>query len=300
MADVATDINLARRLGERKVGRPHPDRGVGTEHLAGEKQDGLLKVGEGDILVDVQTFDLMEYAVRAGRDGLIAEHPARADDPDGELHRLHGADLDRRRVGPKKQRIGMPCRNEEGVLHVPGRMVRREIQGFEHMVIILNLRTFRHIVTEFPEYVHNLLADNRDGMPRTKGERCTGHAQVLLRTFGHRGSLGHVLQLINLGSGSLLELVELLSELSFEFRTARAELLEQLSDLTLLSKKPDSGFLNFFRIGGFQRGHLGEQLFNRFFHYIPEILLFFRISFVTGFFLAGGTTLEILGPLFIV
>ena len=93
MADVATDIDLAGRLGEREVGRSHTDSGVGAEHLPGEKQDGLLEVSEGDVLVDIQSLDLVENAVGTGRNSLVTEHSTWADNPDREFHGLHRAYL---------------------------------------------------------------------------------------------------------------------------------------------------------------------------------------------------------------
>ena len=92
MADIAAHVNLGRRLGEGEVGRTHADLGVRAEHLASEEQDGLLQVGEGDVLVDVEALHLMEYAVRTGADGLVAEYSSGADDSDrqlGMLHRTH-------------------------------------------------------------------------------------------------------------------------------------------------------------------------------------------------------------------
>ncbi len=107
----------------------------------------------------------MEDAVRAGGDSLVPEHSSRTDHTDRKLHRLHGADLNGRGVGSQKQRIRMAGGHEEGVLHISGRMVLREIQRLEDMVVILDLRTLGNIVAEFSEYVHNLLADNRHRMP---------------------------------------------------------------------------------------------------------------------------------------
>ena len=66
VTDVAADINFRRRLGEGEIGWTHADPGVRAEHLAGEKQDGLLQVGEGHAFVYVETLHLMEDAVCTG------------------------------------------------------------------------------------------------------------------------------------------------------------------------------------------------------------------------------------------
>lgn len=85
VADVATYVHLGRRLCEGEVGRPHTDLGLGPEHLAGKEKDYLFEVGKTYIFIDVQSFNLMEDAVGAGADGLVAEHSSGADDPDGDV-----------------------------------------------------------------------------------------------------------------------------------------------------------------------------------------------------------------------
>ena len=92
-ADVAADVHFGAGLGEGEVGWTHADLGIGTEHLAYEDQDALLEIGKRHVLVHVQTLDLMEDAVGAGRDGFIAEYPAGADDSDRGLVVLHSPHL---------------------------------------------------------------------------------------------------------------------------------------------------------------------------------------------------------------
>ena len=59
-ADVATDVHLCTGLSEGEVAGTETNLGVGAEHFAGEGEQHLLEVGEADILVDIQAFDLME------------------------------------------------------------------------------------------------------------------------------------------------------------------------------------------------------------------------------------------------
>ena len=61
----------------------------------------------------------------------------------------------------------MACGHEESVLHVPGLVVLREVESLEDVVVILDLGTLGNIIPEFSEYVDNLLAHNRNRMPRT-------------------------------------------------------------------------------------------------------------------------------------
>ena len=72
-ADVAADVHLCAGLGEGEVGGTHADLGVRAEHLAHEDQNRLLEVGEGYVFVNVQALYLVEDAVGAGRDGLVAD-----------------------------------------------------------------------------------------------------------------------------------------------------------------------------------------------------------------------------------
>ena len=105
-------------------------------------------------------------------------------------------------------------------------------------------------------------------MPRTQGERSSGHGKILFRPVGNSRGGRRLLQFLDFGRGGLLQFVEFPSEFSLEIRTASPELFEQLGDLTFLSQEPYPGFLHVLRVSGLQLSHLREQLFNRFFHYV--------------------------------
>ena len=190
MADVAADVHLGGRLGEGEVGGTHADFRLRAEHLAGEQQDGLLEVCEGNVLVHIKTLYLMEDAVGAGRYGLVAEHTAGTDDADGKALLLHGANLHRRGVGAQQQRVHMAGAHEEGVLHLAGRVIGREVEGLEHVVIVLDLRAFGHVVAEFTEDVHDLLTHDGNGVTAAQRVSVSGHGEVLLGGIGHSGLLG--------------------------------------------------------------------------------------------------------------
>ena len=82
----------------------------------------------------------------SGRYGLVAEHAARGDDADRRLVGLHNANLNARGMSAQQHIRGLVdiglLADEEGVLHVAGGMVEWEVQGREHVVVILDLRTF--------------------------------------------------------------------------------------------------------------------------------------------------------------
>ena len=98
--DEAGDVHLCRGFREGEVGGTQADLGVSTEHLTGKRQQHLLEVCKGDVLVDIESLYLMEEAMGAGCDGLIAIDAAWADDADGtcelavlSVHLFHDASL---------------------------------------------------------------------------------------------------------------------------------------------------------------------------------------------------------------
>ncbi len=266
MADVAAHIDLRGGFGEREVGRAHADLGVRAEHLAGEQEDGLLEVREGDVLVDIEALHLVEDAVRAGADGFVAEHAARADHADREGLGFHRTHLHGGGVGAEQERIQVAGGHEEGVLHLAGRVVRREVQGLEHVPVVLDLGAFRDVIAEFAEDVHDLLPDDGDGVAGTQFERVAGHRQVLLRREIHGGGRGLLLQLVDLRGDALLELVELLPILPLHLRGDAPELLHQRGDGALLAEEPYAGLFHFFLRGGLEFGQFLLYLFDGFFH----------------------------------
>lgn len=58
------DIHLGTWFGEREVRGTEAHLGIGAEHLCNEIIERLLEVGERNLLIYVQSFELMEEAVR--------------------------------------------------------------------------------------------------------------------------------------------------------------------------------------------------------------------------------------------
>ena len=156
-AEVAGDVYFGRRFGEREIGGAHTDPALLAEHLFGKVEDTLLHVCERDIFVDVESFDLMENAVRAVRDSLVAEHAARANYANGRFLVLHRADLNRTGVRAQ-QDIGVLF-DEEGILHVAGRMFGWKVQRRENMPVVLDFRAFGHRVTQARKNADDLVFD---------------------------------------------------------------------------------------------------------------------------------------------
>ena len=109
-------------------------------------------------------FDLVEHRRVRGIGRVIAMHFSRTHHAHRRLHLLHGANLHRRRVRAQQQTITLRLRfligDEQCVLRIARRMVRGEIQGFEVVVVGLNLRAFFDGVSEIAEdsddFVHRL------------------------------------------------------------------------------------------------------------------------------------------------
>ena len=84
-ADMARDVHLGTWLGKGEIAWTKAYLRVGTKHLAGKRQQHLLQVGEGHILVYVKSLHLVEEAVGASGYSLVAVNPSRTDDADGGL-----------------------------------------------------------------------------------------------------------------------------------------------------------------------------------------------------------------------
>ena len=257
--DVARDVHLGRGLGEGEIGRTETHLGAFAEELLHEVVQGLLQVGKGDVLVDVKALNLVENAVGAGRDGFVAEHAARGDDADRRLMGLHHANLHTRGVGAQQHirslvDIGFLA-DEEGVLHVAGGMVEREVQGREHVVVVLNLRTFGDGEAEMREDLVDVATHDR--------QRVTG-------TFHVGGGHAHVeagivamlafklLQLLfHLLLNRVLQFVELHAHLLAELGGHVLEVGKQGRDDAFLAQISDAEFLQSLFALGLETTHLG-------------------------------------------
>ena len=89
------NVHFGRRFGKWEIRGAQTYLGVLAEHFLGEEQQHLLQVGEGDVLVNIESFNLMEETVGAGGDGLVSVNPSWADNADRRLLMFHYACLDR-------------------------------------------------------------------------------------------------------------------------------------------------------------------------------------------------------------
>ena len=77
---------------------------------------------------------------------------ARGDDAHRGLALLHGTDLHRGGVGPEQHLVA----EIKGVLHVPGRVVRRQVEGLEVIPVQFHLGAFHRLKAQVEEDVADL------------------------------------------------------------------------------------------------------------------------------------------------
>ena len=89
------------------------------------------------------------------------------------------ADLHRRGVGAQQALTPIgPGRQIEGVLHVPGRMVGRDVEGGEVVVIAFHLRPLGHAVAQAREDVEDLLHRGLQGMAVARRHVAAGGGHI--------------------------------------------------------------------------------------------------------------------------
>ena len=80
-------------------------------------------------------------------------------------------------MGAKQYRVDSGG-DEEGVLHVPGRMVRREVEGLEDVMVVLYLGAFRQGIALLPEDGYDLFAGDGYRVAGAQFEMVSRHGHV--------------------------------------------------------------------------------------------------------------------------
>ncbi|MNV03692.1 hypothetical protein D3C71_939720 [compost metagenome] len=91
---------------------------------------------------------------------VVTIHTARRDNADRRLLFFHGADLHARGLGTQQARRVKP----ESVVVSACRMMARNVQGIEVMVVIFDFRASRHGKAELTEETFNAVDGARDRM----------------------------------------------------------------------------------------------------------------------------------------
>ncbi len=126
---------------------------------------GALEVGHRQALVDRQALDLVEDGGVRGVQLVGAERLAGHHDVHRQVALQQGARLHRRGVGAQHQ--ARPGRvDEEGVLHLPRRVVGQEVQGVEVEPLGLDLGTVGDLPAHPDEDVADPLDQRGERVPR--------------------------------------------------------------------------------------------------------------------------------------
>jgi hypothetical protein len=142
---------------EREVRRSQPDPEVAHEEALHEVQQRALEIGERDVRVDGEPFDLREH--RAVRRVVVAtiDMPGR-DDADRRRLRQHRAHLHRARVRAQHDLV----RHVERVLHVARRVILRDRERLERVPVGLDLRALGDREADLGEDLLRLEPDLRE------------------------------------------------------------------------------------------------------------------------------------------
>ena len=187
--------------------------------------------------VHVEALNLVEEAVGAGADGLVAVHAAGAYHADGWLRRFHHAAL--HRAGVRAQHDVGVLLDEEGVLHVAGRMVGCEVHRAEHVPVVLNLRTVGQREAQAGEDVDDFLLDDGQRVARAQADGVGRTRQV---QFVARLVVGGELfaQGVDLFLGGGLQLVQLHADFALGFGRHGAEVRHEVVYQTFLAQVFDA------------------------------------------------------------
>src|SRR5450830_1678494 len=183
----ALHINFGGWLGEREERRTETHRQLLLEEHTQEFFDGAFEVGEIDVAINQQAFDLMEHR-RVGDIRVATVHTAWADDADRRLVRFHGADLYRRGMGAQ-QHVRVEI---EGVVHRPGRVMAWDVERLEVVIVVFDLRAFGDAVADMGEELLDTLQSPGDRMQTARGLATTRQGYV----NGLGGELGRKIGLL--------------------------------------------------------------------------------------------------------
>ncbi len=118
-----------------------------------------LQVGEADVLAHHHAFDLVEHG-RVRHVRIDAIDAARRDHRQRRPLRAHAANLHRRGMRAQQPPVGKIKR----IVHGPRRMILRNVQRFEIMKVILDLRSRGHLESGLREDPLDAQARARHGM----------------------------------------------------------------------------------------------------------------------------------------
>src|SRR5215467_4328706 len=178
----------------------------------------------------------------AGIGRIIAVHLAGNHDADRRLELLHGANLYRRSMGAQQQPVALClCAllgDEQRVLRIARRMIRREVKRFEVVVVGFDDRPFLDRISEVAEYGDNFVQRLDDRMLGADGTVNSRKGDVDGYTVGSsrlRATLGRLNALFD----SRFDLVYALAYFAFRIfgRKFQPEIVD-LRENAILARHP--------------------------------------------------------------
>ena len=228
-------VHLSGRLGKREVVRTEADNRLLTVQLLRKHFENSLQIGHADALVDDQTLDLMEQRGMGRIDVVTAEYTARCNDADRRLLVFHRADLNRRGLRAENNIIGYI----EGVLRITCRMILRNVQGFEIVVVGLDIRTLCDRESHADKNILDFIQNKIDRMLLANRNFSARHRDIegLALELALEGNcLQTLLVLSQTCFNRRAELVDHLTERRTLLRSEAAHILHQSRDLALFAE----------------------------------------------------------------
>ena len=136
-ADGAGNVHLCGRLREREVARAETRAHILAEHGMHERIERAFQVRKRDVAIHHKALHLHEHRAVARIHLIHAEHAAGHDEPERRFERHERARLTGGSVRTQHHAVV----DIEGILHVARRMVERQVQLREVVIVILHLRT---------------------------------------------------------------------------------------------------------------------------------------------------------------
>ena len=148
----------------KKDGRARSEIDADFEERLAEFLHHPFQMAEMGVLIDHQRFDLMKHR-RVRRVGIAAIGASGRDHADGRLLRQHGAHLHRARMRAQHMaRAVCLAREIERVVHLPRRMIGRDVELGEVVVVVFDVGTFGDRETQIGEDRGDLVQHLADGM----------------------------------------------------------------------------------------------------------------------------------------
>src|SRR4029079_15002683 len=207
-----------------------------------EADERALQVGERHPFADDEPLDLREHRRVREVEPVAPIHTSRRDQPERRLVRLHVAELHAGRARAQQRRrasaVGGAHRRlqVERVLHVARGVLRRHVERFEVVVVVLELGALGDEEAEAQEDRLDALAQQRERMAMADERRPPGQRHVDGVAGGTlRGGLRQ--PLVQLGTNLLFERVGFAPERGPAIGGRRRDVLEQRRQQAALARQ---------------------------------------------------------------